>query len=93
MMNLYFFEFLIKERQQEIEKEFQRIHLLRARRRTGVGILKKFILGFGEVLFAMGARLLKRYRPSIRPSLNGHDFCSTEGKSYPKPSEPKGYQV
>jgi len=93
MMDLYFLEFLIKERQQEIEKEFQRIHLSRAGRNPGAGILKKFILGFGEVLFAMGARLKKQYRTSIRPALSSHDFCSAEGQSYPKPSKPKGYQI
>lgn len=58
-MDLYFLEVLIKERQQQISEEFKRIHLSRAGRNPGAGILKKFILGFGEVLFAMGARLKK----------------------------------
>jgi len=77
MMNLYFIEFLIKERQQEIEKDFKRIHLSRAARNPGTGIFEKLILGLSEVLIGLGTRLQKHYRPSINPALSGHDCCST----------------
>ena len=75
-MNSYFLEILMKERQKQISEEFKRIHMSRAGRNPGVGFLKKFTLGFGEVLFAMGDRLKKRYRPSVKPSIRGYDACS-----------------
>ncbi len=77
MMNLYFTEFLIKERQQEIERDFKRIHLSRAVRNPGPGIFKKLILGLSEVLIALGTRLQKHFRPSVNSTLSGHDCCST----------------
>ncbi len=73
-MDLYFIEFLIKERQQQILVEFKRIQISRAVNNHKVGILKKFILGLSEVLIAMGTCLQKRYRPSIRPAISGHGF-------------------
>ena len=76
MMDLYFLEFLIKEKEQQLLEESKRIQILRAGRHPGVGFLKKITLGFGEVLLAMGARLKKRCRPSINPSIRGHDSCS-----------------
>ena len=76
MMDLYFLEFLIKEKEQQLLEESKRIQILRAGRNSGVGFLKKLTLGFGEVLFAMGASLKKRYRASINPSISGHDSCS-----------------
>ncbi len=90
-MDVYFLEFLIKEKEQQLLEESKRIQILRAGRNPGVGFLKKFTLGFGEVLLAMGARLKKRYRPSIKPSIKGHDSCSPKLQSYFKPSKPKGY--
>jgi hypothetical protein len=75
-MDLYFLEFLIKEKEQQISEESKRIQILRAGRNPGVGLLKKFILRFGEVLFAMGVRLKKRCRASVKPAISGHDSCS-----------------
>jgi hypothetical protein len=75
-MDLYFLEFLIKEKEQQLLEESKRIQISRAGRNSGVGFLKKFTLGFGEVLLAMGARLKKRYRPSIKLSIRGHDYSS-----------------
>ena len=75
-MNLYYMEILMKQRQQELEEEFKRIHLSRAVSNPGIGFLKEVILGFGKVLFAMGARLKNRYCPSIKPSISSHDSCS-----------------
>ncbi len=75
MMDLYFLEILIKEKEQQLLEESKRIQILRAGRNPGVGFLEKFILGFGEVLFAMGDRIQKRYRPSVKPSIRGHDSC------------------
>lgn len=77
MMNLYFIESLIKERQQEIEQDLKRIHLSRAVRNPDPGIFKKLILGLGEVLIALGTRLQKHFRPSVNSALRGHDCCST----------------
>jgi len=77
MMDLYFYEFLIKERQQQISDEFRRIHLARAKRRSGVGILKKWILRFGQALFALKIRLKKRYRLAVKPTWRSPDSCST----------------
>ena len=75
MIDLYFLEFLIKEKEQQLLEESKRIQILRDRRNPGVRLLKKFILGFGEVLFALGAGLKNRYRASIKPSTSGHDCC------------------
>lgn len=88
MMDLYFIEFLIKERQQQILDDFRRIQISRAVNNHKVGIFKKFILGLSEVLIAMGIRLQKRYCPSIKPAISGHGFCSTKGQRYPKASRP-----
>ena len=88
MMDLFFMEFLIKEQQQQILDDFKRIQISRAVNNHKVGIFKKFILGLSEVLIAMGIRLQKRYRPSIKPAISGHDFCSTKGQRYPKASRP-----
>ena len=77
-MDLYFLEFLIKEKERQISEESKRIQMLRAGRNPGVGFLKKFILGFGEVLLAMGTRLKKRYRASIKPSIRSHDSFSSK---------------
>lgn len=77
MMNLYFIESLIKERQQEIEKDFKRIHLSHAVRNPGPGIFKKLMLGLSKVFVASGIRLQKHFRPSIKSALRGHDCCST----------------
>ena len=86
MMDLYFMEFLIKERQQQILDDFKRIQISRVANNHKVGIFKKFVLGLSEVLIAMGTCLQKRYRPSIKPSIIGHGFCSTKGKRYPEAS-------
>jgi hypothetical protein len=75
MMDLYFLEFLIKEKEQQLLEESKRIQILRARRNPGVRFLKNFILKFGEILFALGARFKNRYRASIKPSTSGHDCC------------------
>ena len=75
MMDLYFLEFLIKEKEQQLLEESKRIQILRARRNPGVRFLKKFIQRFGEVLFTIGARLKNRYRASIKPSTSSHDCC------------------
>jgi hypothetical protein len=77
MMNLYFIESLIKERQQEIERDFKRIHLSQAVRNSGPGIFKKSILGLRNVLIAGGTRLQKHFRPSVNSGISGHDCCST----------------
>ena len=76
-MNSYFMEILMKQRQQELEEEFKRIHLSRAVRNPGMGFLK-LILRFGEFLIVMGARLKKRYRPSIKTASSAHDSCSKQ---------------
>lgn len=89
MMDLFFMEFLIKERQQQILDDFKRIQISRAVNNHKVGIFKKFILGLSEVLIAMGIRLQKRYRPSIKPAISDHDSCSTKGQKYPKASRHK----
>jgi|GEM_PF-2558143 len=77
MVNLYFMEILIRERQQEIERDLKRIHLSQAARKPGLGIIKKLMLGLGEVLIALGTRLQKHFRPSVNSALSGHDCCST----------------
>ena len=78
MMNLFFLEFMIKERQQQILDEFKRIQVSRAEHNHSVGILKKFILKLSEVLIAMGTRLQEPYRTSIKPAKKcGHDSCLT----------------
>ena len=77
MVNLYFMEILIKERQQEIERDFKRIHLSQAVRNPGSGIFKKLILGLSEVLIGLGTRLQKQFRPSSNSALSDHDCCST----------------
>ncbi len=87
-MDLFFMEFLIKEQQQQILDDFKRIQISRTVNNHKVAIFKKFILGLSEVLIAMGIRLQKRYRPSIKPATSGHDFCSTKGQRYPKASRP-----
>jgi len=74
-MDLYFLEFLIKEKEQQISEESKRIQMLRAGRNPGVGFFKKCALVFGGVLLAMGTRLKKRCHPSINPSIRGHDSC------------------
>ena len=86
MMDLYFIEFLIKERQQQILDEFKQIQMSRVANNHKVATSKKFILGLSEVLIAMGTCLQKRYRPSIKPAISGHGFCSTKGQRYPKAS-------
>ena len=48
-MNLYEMEFFMKERQQEIEKEFNHINMSRALRKPGSRFLKEFILEFTKV--------------------------------------------
>ena len=79
MMDLFFMEFLIKERQQQILYEFKRIQISRVVNNHKVAIFKKFILGLSEVLIAMGIRLQKRYRPSIKPAISGHGFWFNKG--------------
>ena len=77
MMNLYFIESLVKERQQEIERDFKRIHLSQAVRNPGPGIFKKSILGLSHVLIAMGNRFKRHFRPSVNSVVSGHGCCST----------------
>ena len=48
-MNDQFLEFLAKERQQDIEEEFKRIHLSRSSRSSGEGVLKKITLSFSVI--------------------------------------------
>ena len=85
-MDLYFIEFLIKERQQQILDDFERIKISGAVNNHKIGIFKNFILGLSKVLIAMGICLQKRYRTSIKPAIGGHGFCSTKGQRYPKTS-------
>ena len=75
-MNLYFLEISIKERQKQISEEFKRIHMSRVGRNPGVEFLKKNCPGIWRGFIAMGDRLQKRYRPSVKPSIRGHDSCS-----------------
>ena len=76
MMDLFFIEFLIKERQQQILDDFKRIKISRTVNNHKIGIFNKFILGLSEVLIAIGICLQKRYRPSVEPAIGGHGFCS-----------------
>ena len=78
MMNTFFWEFLIKERQQQILDEFERIHIARDANNSKAGIIKKMTLRLREVLIAMGTRLKKHRRPSAKPPLSEHDVCLTE---------------
>ncbi|MEE4354602.1 MAG: hypothetical protein V2J25_17230 [Desulfatiglans sp.] len=78
MMDLFFIEFLIKERQQQILDDFKRIKISRTVNNHKIEIFKKNILGLSEVLIAIGICLQKRYRPSIKPAINGHGFWSTK---------------
>ena len=74
-MNIYYMEFLMKERQQKIEEEFKHIHLSRIESNPGIGFFKEFIQEFGKVLVAMGNRLQKRSRPSFESELIVEDCC------------------
>ena len=85
-MDLFFMELLIKERQQQILDDFKRIQISRVANNHKVGIFKKFVLGLSEVLIAVGTCLQKRYRPSIKPAISDHGFCSTKGQRYPEAS-------
>jgi len=76
-MDPYTIELLAKERQRELDEEMKRIHLARAARNPGMGFFK-LILRFGEFLIVMGARLRKRYRPSIKTASSAHDSCSKQ---------------
>ena len=78
MMDLYFLEFLIKEKERQLLEESKRIQILRAGRNPGVGFLKKIYPRIWRGFIAMGDRLQKRYRPSVKPSIRGHDSCSTK---------------
>lgn len=70
-MNSYFLEILMKERQQQISEEFKRIHMSRAGRNPGVGLLKKIYPKIWRGFIAMGDYLKKRYRPSVKPFIRG----------------------
>jgi len=85
-MDLFFMELLIKERQQQILDDFKRIQISRVANNHKVGIFKKFILGLGRIFIVIGTRLQKRYRPSIKPAISGHGFCSTKGQRHPEAS-------
>ena len=76
MMNSYFLEILMKERQKQISEEFKRIHMSRAGRNPGVGFLKKIYPRIWRGFIAVGDRLQKQYRSSVKPSIRGHDSCS-----------------
>ena len=75
-MNSYFLEILMKERQKQISEEFKRIHMSRAERNPGVGFLEKIYSRIWRGFIAMGARLKKRCRASVKPAISGHDSCS-----------------
>jgi len=63
MMNPFFLEYQIKERQQQISDEFERIHIARAANNSKAGISKRMILRLRDVLIAMGTCLKKHCRP------------------------------
>ncbi len=86
-MDSYFLEILIRQRQQELEEEFKRIHLARALRNSDPGILKQFILGFFAIFFPKRTRMQNQYCPTIKPELIGNDSCSIKRQCYSKPSE------
>ena len=48
-MNDQFLSFWARERQQGIEDELKRIHLMRASRKPGEGIVKVITLSFGAI--------------------------------------------
>ena len=73
-MDSYFMELLIKERQQQILDDFERIQISRAINSHKVGIFKRFILGLSEILIAMGTCLQKRYRPSVKSERRSYEF-------------------
>jgi hypothetical protein len=64
---------LIKEQQQQILDEFERIHITRATNNSKAGVYKKMIQVLSEVLIVTGTRLQKHYHPSLRPALSGHN--------------------
>ena len=68
MMNLFFLEFQIKERQQQILDEFEQIRMARAANNSNAGILK-IILRLREVLNAMGTRLKKVPSPACQTGI------------------------
>ncbi|MDY6793455.1 MAG: hypothetical protein SWH54_19505 [Thermodesulfobacteriota bacterium] len=81
-MDLYLMELLVKERQQQILDDFKRIKISRAVNNRKVGIFKKFVLGVSRIFIVIGTCLQKRYRPSIKPAISGHGFCSAKGQRY-----------
>ena len=60
MMSIFFLEFQVKERQQQISDEFERIHNARAAKKSKAGISRRMLLVLREVVIAMGTRLKKR---------------------------------
>ena len=56
-------EIIMKQRQMELDEELKHIYLLRTVKEPGTGFLKRFKLGFGKVLIAMGTRLKKAILP------------------------------
>ena len=64
-MNIFFLEFQVKERQQQILDEFERIHNARAAKQSREGISKRMLLMLRDVVIAMGTRLKKRRQRSV----------------------------
>lgn len=86
MMNSFFWEFLIKERQRQISDEFERIHMARTANRTKAGLLRKMSLRLSEVFIVAKTRSKRHHRPSVTPEVSERDACCTEGPINPKTS-------
>jgi hypothetical protein len=56
-MNYYFYKILIKQRQQQILKEFRGIQRSRAASKLKVGLFKKGVQGIWAALFTLQIRL------------------------------------
>ena len=74
-MNTFFLELLIKERQQQILDEFERIHIARAANNSKAGIIKKMILRLRKGLIAMGTLFKKHRHPSAKLASSKQDVC------------------
>jgi hypothetical protein len=51
MMDPYTIELLAKERQRELDEEMKRIHLARAARKPGPGIIRIYLGLLGDIIF------------------------------------------
>ena len=82
-MDTYFLEYLIKARQQDLEKDFGHIHLVRAFPGSKQRKFRKLIKGIGAILFPVRFRNRDHRRSADKSSVRNTNTCSSNRECCP----------